>query len=344
MGRTRPLLIALLVVASVGIVPGTVVADDQWADDCGDAQVLEAGEYTGFLGPGDTDAFKVRMTDGDYITMNVQWDDSEASLSFDQMSGIIVSVPRDDPAYVGTSGYSIIFQDEDSDGRVQFQVFAEEDGLICLPLEEAETGGVPTNWRMSFARGDTEPPELASPERISELESQVEQKNQRISQLETILEQKNQTISELESRISELEAQSSNGSGGDVTIQVTVTPANGQQNFVEGGQAVVQAESENADVSEMSVEYGSGAYQLDSSGQVAIPLAQTGTQEMTLVYGDITKQVSFEVQAEGEQNQQNQQNQQDTTPTGTSGPGFGIVVALIAILGSAFLLQRYRQS
>jgi PGF-CTERM protein len=198
---------------------------------------------------------------------------------------------------------------------------------------------------LSFTLNEAEPPELVSPSELSELESQIEQKNQRISELESQLEQKNQTIIELESQVEELESQSSNPSGdgnGGVTIDVTVNPANRQENFVEGGQAVVQAESENADVSEMQVEYGAGTYQLDSSGEVAIPLANTGTQEMTLVYEDTTEEVTIDVEPRDGQNQQEQQNQQDSDGSGAFGPGFGVVAAMIALLAVAFLVGRYR--
>jgi len=344
MGRAQPLLIALLVVASVGIVPGVAVADDDWPDRCENASIIEPGSYSGQLSPQDYDTFKVRISDGDYLSFRIGMSNPNARIqTLYHESQSEVSIPEsstgEDRVWVAEGLYT---DDENDDGVVEFDLYAQETGVFCFPLMDSED--TVTNWSMSFSQGENEPPELVTGQEYKNISNSVAQKDQRISERESLLEQKNQTISELESRISELNSQSSNGSGGDITIQVTVNPANGQQNFVEGGEAVVQAENENADVSEMSVEYGSNTYQLNSSGEVAIPLAQTGSQEMTLVYGDTTKQVSFEVQGQEGQNQQNQQNKQDTTPTGTSGLGFGIVAVFIALLCSAFLLRRYRQS
>jgi len=238
-----------------------------------------------------------------------------------------------------------IENEKPENGPAEFRLYNEgPDDMVCVALATPFDDSTP--WELSFELDESEPPELVSPSELSELESQMEQKNQRISELESLLEQKNLTISELESRVEELESQASTTSGdGNITIDVMVNPANGQENFVEGGEAVVQAESENADVSEMQVEYGSGTYQLDSSGEAAIPLAQTGTQEITLVYGDITEQVSFDVQTQDgqgdQQNQEDQQNQQETAESEESGPGFGIITAVITTFVFALLIGRY---
>lgn len=325
MGRKRPLLVILLVVASVGIVPQAIGASsDDWVDNCNEAEVSStSGEYVGSIdSPRDRDVIKFRLKKGEYISSSMLIPEEEDTFDIIEIDaeGTFDDVENADNT-------DTILHASDGPVTVSFKYYAEEDGTHCLQIQDGgENADIPYQWRMNVNYNNPEPAQF-----------EVTKYREQVVELESKLQQKNQTISELESRISELESQSSNSGSGDVNIHVSVNPANGQQSFVEGGEALIQAESENADVSEMSIQYGSGTYQLGSSGQVAVPLAQTGTQEMTLVYGDNRKQVSFEVQAQGEQ------NQQDTTPTGTSGPGFGIVVALIALFGSASILRRYRQ-
>lgn len=155
---------------------------------------------------------------------------------------------------------------------------------------------------------------------------ELENKNQTIEELEFKLEQKNE-------RIEELESASGSGEGG-VSIEVTITRAGGNENFVEGGKAIVRADSENADVDRMRVHYGTGSYQLDSSGEVAIPLADPGTQEMMLVYGDTTKKVSITVQ-----DQEGGSNATDGTV-----PGFTSLGGVTALLVFSVLVSRYREA
>lgn len=323
MGRTQPLLIVVLVVASVGMMPGIAEADDDWPDGCDKAPIVNPnGEQKVSIDtPKDQDYMKMQLTKGDYLHISTIVPDRQRRLVF-------VIGTLDNPDFSlqdlknATIREAVSYRTPvkfDSEEVASFKFWGEREGTntYCFRFEDdlGDEADIPYQFTVNFSLSSPEPPKVNN-QRVEELESQLEQKNQRIEELES------QSIE-----------------NGDITIEVTVTPANNQENFLEGGEAVVRAESESADISEMVVEYGSGTYQLDSSGEVAIPLADTGTQEMTLIYGDITKQVSIEVQP---QQDQNQQNQQDTTPTGTSGPGFGIIVSLIALFGGVFLLRHYR--
>jgi len=200
------------------------------------------------------------------------------------MSGSEISVPSNYSSYVSNQYDSLLLEDDNEDGRVNLRIYGEEDGVVCLPLEDAESGGVPTGWRMSFARGETEPPQLADPERIDKLES--------------LLERKNQTIEQLRTQLNTTE------SGGDVTIDVTVSPGGGQQAFLEGGEALIEAQAQDVDFSELKVKYGSGTYSLNTSGQVVVPLVDTGEQSMEFVYEDASEQVSIDVQSPQTQEQE----------------------------------------
>jgi len=340
MKGTQSLLLALLVVVSVGTVPGTVAAED-WPDSCDDAPIVEpTGEYDITVSsPNDDSAMKIKMQKGDYIYFSMSTPTGltvEVDGNPDSLHGSSVSITDISGVEPSDNSRGVVSVPQGSGSSWQVWGERDEEHTYCIRINGGGDEDIPFTSTLYMEKNSPNPPDTGG-ERSNQLESELEQKNQRISELETQLEQKNERISELESRIEELESRPTpTAESGSVNIQVTVNPTNGQ-NFVEGGEAVVQAESENADVSEMQVEYGAGTYELDSSGEVAIPLAETGTQEMSLVHGDTTKQLSIDVQAQGGQNQQ---DQQDTSST--NGPGFGVVVAMIAILGGTLLFGRYR--
>lgn len=337
MGRMQPLLIMLLVVVSVGIAPGVVIADDDWPDNCGDAPIVDTtGEYSVSIDtPSDMDYIRVRLTKGDYIHFSLIVPDSQKYLHV-RLRGVgnspgVSSLTAANNVDLAGGGVAKNFV---SGVEASWKGWAEQDGsnVYCISVNDGSEAEIPYQFTLKMRLNSPDPESFKS----GSSQSELEQMNQRISQLESLIEQKNQRISELESQVSQLERSSSGGSS-HVTIQVTVMPANGRQEFVEGGEALIQAKSENTDVSEMYADYGSGTYQLDSSGEVAIPLVQAGTQDITLAYKNTTKRVSIEVKP------QERNNQQDTVSTGTSVPGFGVVAALVAVLGCALLFNRYQQ-
>lgn len=347
--RVVTILTALLVTTSMAVVAQPVAADDKWADRCKKAEQIDAGSYTGSLTPGDDDVFNIRIPDGESITVSLAWNQEAVDTPGIHITNGDASTTGDSPVQEHSGGgvTSWSLTDKNDDGQVTFTLYGEDSELTCVYLSGSDEGS--TNWEMSIARNEATPAEIGSTgqnqnieqknQQISELESQIEQKNQRISELESQLEQKNQSIQELESQVQELQSQSSNSdsSGQDVSIQVTVNPADGQENFVRGSKAVVQAESENADVSKMAVQYGSGTYQLDSSGKASIPLAETGEQQMKLVYGETTKQVSIQVRERqtpsgGEAPQQD--NEEDQNQVEQSLPDSGGIEDDIGFWGS----------
>ncbi|MDB2226318.1 PGF-CTERM sorting domain-containing protein [Halorubrum ezzemoulense] len=340
MERLLPFLTALLVIVSVGMAPGVVVADDKWADSCRNADVVSATDrYTGSIdSPRDEDVMKISVDKGDYVSTSLiaPQEADEVYVSYSERTSFQNVENAETGGTVGTPRVNV-----EGGVNANWEMWPENSDTYCLEI--GGQGEAPYEWELSLTLNAPEPTSVEtadSQNRIDTLENQINQKEERITELESILQQKNQTINELKS-------ESTNNSSEDVSIEVTVAPVNDQENFVEGSEALVQAESDNADVARMSVGYGSGTYQLDSNGQVRIPLIQNGTQEMTLTYSNTTKQVSFEVQPQEpqnqqeRQNQQDQQNEQDTTTTGTSVPGFGVAVTIVALVSSMFVIQRY---
>lgn len=357
--RTSSLFVTAVLVCSVFTVPQpATAAQDKYPGDCQEADFQEPGVFQGRIDvKSDIDVLKFDVERGDTIPVRFNTEerlrvDVFLDGGYNGVSVVNMSGPMEKQG-----GYSVFFPSGGPESSLLLR--AQSSGTLCMEMsvhygggESLDSSQIPFHWRAAVDLNTAEAPdyvpasetlqertaELESrvselqqqlqtkDDRISELRAQVEQRNRTISQLSALLEQKNQSINELESH-------SSDGSDEEVTIDVNITPANGQQNFIEGGEALVQAESENADVGELSVEYGSGTYQLDPTGTVAIPLAESGTRTLTLLHSDIMKQVSIEVQAE------NGQNQQQDTPD-ESGPGFGILTAFIAVLGSAFLLYQ----
>lgn len=340
--RTRVLVVAVLVVISLGTMPGTAVADD-FPQFCDDAPIISGGQISGQLEElADQDAFAIRLQQGQYVSLSVDMPSEKAQApkiftantregeNINNDNHVVARGVRDMSIMTGHAYGFTELHGESPRAELWAKTDRFSESKLCLIVHDKDWK-TPYEWEITIERSDPdvtlfEVRELE--DKVVELQNQLEENEgngERISELESQLEQKNQRIDELESRVEELELQSSDGGGSGVSIDVTVTPANGQQNFVEGGEAIVQAESENADVSGIAVEYGAGTYQLDSSGQVAIPLADTGEQQMTVIYGDTTEEVSINVHS-----QQNQQ--QDGTTSGNSGPGFGIIATAVALL------------
>lgn len=342
MVRIRPFLMLFFIVVGVGIVSGTAVADDEWTGKCDNAEEISPGAYSGTLSPEDQDSFVVEIPQGDYINVRLEWENENLTgIQFMDDAFKYGGVEYEHDSHQEStrdmegkfSSASILYNGKGrdavtpspSDMPFETRVYSEGDGPVCLGVLAYEGAG---DWKMSFSIQDEEPPALVDQHEAREIENEIEE-------LESLLEQKNQTISELNSN-------SSNSDIGGVDIDVTINPGNGQENFVEGGKAVIKAESENADISEMYVEYRDGIFQFDSSGKTIVPLSEIGTQELTLVYGNATEQASIDVQSRGDQASQNPQNQEDENPTEMDGSGLGVVAVMIALIGGMLLLSRYR--
>ncbi len=316
--RTVTILITLMVVTSIGFAAQPATAsDDKWPEMCRYAEIQSpSGEYVGSIdSPEDQDLVKFRLDKGEFLTI---------SLALPKEEGDMHIVGRGaDNTYRYESGESSgSIEPSEGPSTTSFKLYAEQDGTHCIEIQDlGETAELPYQWKLKIKKNDQKPATFegtGSSENISKLKSKLERKNKQIKQLQ--------------STIKDLKASTNNSSTGDVTIQVTVNPANNQQNFVRGGKAVVQVKSENADVSKVAVKYGDGTYQLGSSGQVEIPLVDTGTQKMALVYGDTLKQLSIQVQEPQSQSDQKSQQQNDRDPqneiqqnTGSGDSGLGSI-------------------
>ncbi|WP_277556227.1 PGF-CTERM sorting domain-containing protein [Halobaculum limi] len=387
MVRLSVLVTILLLVVSVGISSQPVIADDQWSDRCSEAQVITEGNYSGMLSPNDYDVFKIKLDEGDYIQGKLSYDiersdginfrergaNDDGGLSEFSMTSenewTRVAQPYD--------VYDLVIDEERPEGEVgEFRLFNEGPGdVVCVALESDNDGSTP--WELSFSMNDADPPELVARSEVSELESQIEEKDQRISELQSQLEQQNQTIAELKQ------------DSGEVVINVNVAPEDSQENFVVGSEARITANSDTAEWNKFSIEYQGESYSVDSSGTATIPLSEAGEQDMTFRYENMAQEVSINVESQqggegsvgdsGEggsgdgadqptsqnaditdtdgdgvpdskdyaprdpdvQNEDDiRQQSQDDGETEVFGPGFGIVVAVISLFGAVVLLLR----
>ena len=378
MGRAT-VLIALLVVASVGIMPQVAGAnDDKWPDAC-ETPLIQQGTINGEISTAsDTDSFRMKLQRGQYLSIQTDIDSSKSQ------EPVFYLPMRNQPSPQFGSNLGVrgliggsktnrgIFLDGEKNTH-SFELWAKTDGYgegngICMYVGD-DSWETPYNWELTIERSDPdvtlfEVRELE--DRIVELQNELDEaegNSERISELESQLEEKNQTISQLRQE------------SGDVAINVEVVPAGDQQNFITGGEARITANSENAEWNQFSIEYKGDTYSVDSSGTATVPLSGTGEQQMTFRYGDTTQRVSFNVKSQSDgqddtsgentaatdsdgdgipdsqdyaprdpdvQVESDVQNQEDDDSSGALGPGFGVVAALIALLAVAFLLGRYQ--
>ena len=328
MAKISPLLIALLVVASVGVLPGTAVADDDWPERCDsdDVTVVDAtGEYDVTIDtPDDRDVFKVELDIGEYIHISTLVPDVKHDLRLGYV--------RSEGDASLQDGKNVIVRDRtlqlynfERGEKASWKLWAESEGsnTYCFRFREAATDAeVPYKYSLNLSLNNPEPPKVGS-QRIKELESELEEKKQRINEFESQLEQKDQRISDLKSQleqknqtISQLKQQS-----GDVNINIEVEPAGSQQNFIKGGKARISVNSENADWDKFSVEYKGDSYSVGDSGTTTIPLSGTGDQQLRFHYGEMSKSTSISVKSQatvqqttsGQGGNGNQQSSTETT-------------------------------
>lgn len=362
--KGRVLAVTISVAVGFAVVPGSVVADDQYPTTCRDTTpITEPGAHSGTLSPDDSDALLIKIPQGDYITTQIEFtsptdsvrlDISASDETFTDPDGSALTKARSDNPVIQLNRGEHSFL-RIRPGRVTFRIYNEDENPMCLKLGtyESNTG----DWKLSFSRGDAKPPSLS--------ENAGGHSEEELSSLR-------QTITEQQQRITELEAQlaAERNASQDVTIDVTVQPGEEQQAFVDGGTAVVTAESQQADLSQLTAEYRGDTYQV-IDGSVRLPLQGTGEQAVTLRYGDTAETVRFAVQAtatpttasadastdtppptattgtaSGDTAETDATAQPEDTPpatatedsTGVVGPGFGLGSALAALLCLTALL------
>lgn len=344
--KGKALALSTFVVLCVAMTATPVAADDM-ADNCEEARVLSDGTYSDRITPNDKDVFILELDEGDYITANLSWDHNITSAVFftDELTHTEVYTSVDltetgkNARGEGIS-YSSIFSNNDkqryprADGSVQFEATAQGDaGKVCISIG-TRSNERSHDWTLSFS---TNQPAVEYGPGGSGDSGTVER-------LEQQLERKNETIQQLEERVDELESQlNATNNGQSITVQVTVNPSGNQQGFVQGGTAIVIAESAQAELSKLQIDYRGNTYSLDASGQAAIPLTGTGEQEVTFRYAGVSESVILDVQSQ----EQQRSTVTDTPSTDGGGeiipvgsPGFGPIPALVALLAVAFLALR----
>lgn len=366
--------VVLVCIAMVGSVaaPVPVAAQDDWPDQCRDTtSATEPGTYSGTLSPVDIDAMLVDIPEGDYITATVTFD-APAEDNQLRIHGSGTSITGADGAELSESrGEDSILQQTATSyfritpGEITFRMYNEQESPFCLKTNTQR--GATGDWQISFSEGDASPPPVGAGD------------SDEVAELEQELEEREETIQEQEERIAELEAQLDAADGGqDVTINVEVQPGDDNQAYVDGGTAVVSADSQQADLSQMTVRYNGEDYRL-MDGELALTLQGTGMQELQFQYGDTTETAMIDVQesdaatatsdqddgtspSAGENEKSPSSNEdspaddesagddeastngEDESPSGEeeSLPGFGVVITLIALLFASSIFV-YRQ-
>ncbi|ELZ22375.1 hypothetical protein C475_17723 [Halosimplex carlsbadense 2-9-1] len=338
----------LLVIVSATAVAQPAAGTDEYPADCDEAPLVETPTtLRGTIDVGsDVDSVRLEAQRGDYLSVRAMA--GEGADTF-----VVSSPPDPEINFRNESGAveHIDLNTYDYEREIAagvegtYEVWPQADGVLCLQIDDEGTPErLPYDWRLSLAENDPQPPEFvpASEElrdRVDALGSRVDEQQQRIERLQSLLDARNRTVSELRSRLAAknetIEGLRSQSSGDDVTIDVTVTPTDGGQTFVSGEKARVEAEADGAATANLVVEYGSGVYELGGAGSVAVPLAETGEQSLTVRYGETTETVSIDVASSDPQSAA-------STPTGTagSGPGFGLVGAAVALLAGALFARR----
>lgn len=363
-----------LVIVSLVTLPIPATAADQWPDYCHEAETLSPGTYSGQVGPNDIDWFALDLKDGEYISASVEIESTSGELEMIGADRYILREDREEhthseleqmgfhdmggwrgPTYFHGDlavsfvhsqreissveildygkGYSYhLYPNPNEDpysnthnfvgigmptGKYTFKTYSVTNHPICLGLYMSRSEGSGT-WKLAFEKNAGNTPDIGESRDVAELREQLEQKNQRIT--------------ELEQQVEDLQAQLEAQQGGDgVTINVEVSPGSGQQSYLEGGTAMIEAESASADLSQLEIQYEGNRYSVDDSGTAAIPLTETGEQKLEFIYGDTTEAVTLDVVEDSP-------TDGEIIPVG--GPGFGMAVAIVALLLAGLLVQR----
>lgn len=347
----------LLVIVAIGAIAQPVAGDDEYPGDCDEAPLIETPTtVSGTIDiTSDTDTVRVEVQRGDYISVRAMA--GEGAQTF------VVSHPPDpDINFRNESGSvehidlnTVDYEREiEPDVEGTYEIWPQEDGTLCFQIEDkGDPESLPYDWRLSLAETDPQPPEFEPAsdelqEQVESLDAQIEEQNQSIADLRSELSSRESRMGELESRLEErnetiadlrstLEEANSEGNS-NVTLNVEVTPAEDRPNFVTGGEAQVTVQNENIDPSNIAIEFGDATYDPGDDGQAEVALADAGTQELTVVYGDVRETVTLNIQessgADDSQPQSTQGSGNSNDQTAENGPGFGIVTAA----GAAVLL------
>jgi hypothetical protein len=318
---------------------------DQFNEICREASTFSATSVqTGAINtPKDKDVFSITLKEGEYVTVTPLIPESEGEVQ------IVMRKPYRNETY---SFHNVNLEDGVSkpnyqdkyhritsteyNGGIQnssLELWAETDITVCFAIKEESSSKatIPYQWRIELSKnspntgGDVSQPENDSGfdnttekavnenQRITELENQV-------NRLEARLEEKNRTIQRLRQQLN-----ATDSGGGDVSIDVSVSPGQNQQGFVAGGSAVVEASSTSGSVAGLEVQLGNRQYTFNRAGQIEIPLQEAGTQEMVFRYQDTVERMSLDVQS---QSQEDKDTSSDTsteidtaTETGTEEGG-----------------------
>lgn len=335
-------VVVLVIGATVGIAQ-PVAADDGYPESCNGAPVLTDGTYSDNLSPKDVDTFKLDLSEGDFVTITLQRENPDR---YDRSVPIEFDItPYNDTRYdngereaewektwsytepispYGSTDGDPGLKYDTGEKQKQFKIFREGgDGPLCLPMTSTDDDKY-FRWSMSLAYNDGNPPELTSPERVSQLKSTIERKNERIGELNATIEAQEERIATLESRLNATQKQ----------IEVEIRPEQ-NRSFHVGGTAVISASASATTLDNLSVQFDERSQVVGADGNAKFSLQQAGDQTLTLSYRDAVETVEINVDAvdtadDNRGDTTEADGDPDSTPGG-SGPGFGVGLALLAV-------------
>jgi len=327
--RTLALGITALIVLSLVAMGSVAASGPEQVDRCDDAPVLSEGTHTGALTPEGHNLFRLDLSQGEYATVGVEFDERDLN----RISTVRSLWDAEDSDAYGTwseGDHNSEYQPEESSARGttwgwfenggEVEIWAEEPP-VCVEIRTRDDNG--GTYTMSIAEGDNSLPEIVTTDEAEDLHDQIDS-----------LESQN---ADLEDEIDALETELENA---EVDINVMVEPAE-QASFQVGTEMRVNIDAEGTSPSDVLVDFGGEQY-TPTDGTAAIPLESVGTHEMTVEYGDKTETLTLDVDDEGTDDG----STADQDPgTDDDIPGFGIMVglkALLAVTGLA-VYQRTKQ-
>jgi PGF-CTERM protein len=351
----------LLVLSTVAV--GTASAEPEWEPyDCDDAPTISPGTHSVSVGNDNGPVFTLDTSAGDRInfrveelTGSVEWArigeifkrnfDTDSWNEFPSQSDVLAGhasgpdLNVDPGENAGESWGDTLNMPEGGSGAI---VPTTNDDPCLVIWGWEETGGVV----FSFDINDPAPDVLTASEaeeildENAELQNQIDELESENAELQNQIDELESENAELQNQINELETELENA---EVSIEVSVEPE-GQANFQVGGEMAVSISSDDVAASDITVRFGGEQY-TPSGGEATIPLESTGTQQLNIEYQDMTETVTLDV---ADQDEDTATDDASTTDDNGStdesadddGTGFGIVAALVALIGIGLLSHR----
>lgn len=168
MSKIQLYLIALLVVASLGIVPGSVTADDEYPEwgECDEAPVVSSGTYSGQIdSPDDVDSIAFDLKKGEYVSFMIEVSEKEEDFGVEIMSGTvgqkesITDVRNAEYVVEEHPGVGKFITEVDGGIPAYWKLWGEEESetryciaIDAAPMRGQSVGDVPYGWELTVEK------------------------------------------------------------------------------------------------------------------------------------------------------------------------------------------------